>query len=238
MVCRQPSNAIPRSQTERLWFVAGGIVAFLMLLIGYFFFISPQRSNTSDVNSRAATAQQQNIALQARLDALREQSQNLPKYRAELAALQQALPSQTAISDFLRTLQSLGNATLTNVNTLTVGDPAPVIAPVAAAPVATSTPTETTAPTDGAAPPVATVPDAYSLPITASVTGSANALSKFLDQLQAVQPRAVLIGNIALSETTTNTTAGYTLSLTMTAFVAPIVASSAPTAATSTAAGN
>src|SRR5262245_33248342 len=100
---KRESNAVPRSQIERLWFVAGGVIAFVMLLVGYFFFISPQRSNTSDVNSRAATVQQQNTALQARLDALREQSKNLPKYKAELAALQQALPSDSGVSDFLRT---------------------------------------------------------------------------------------------------------------------------------------
>lgn len=245
---KRESSAVPRSQIERLWFVSGGIVAFVMLLVGYFFFISPQRSNTSDVNSRAATVQQQNVALQARLDALREQNKNLPKYQAELAALKQALPSDSAISDFLRTLQSLGNATLTDVESLTVGEPVAVVAPVAAAPSATSTttPVAPATPTDGAAAPEPTVANAYSLPITASVSGSANALSKFLDQLQSVQPRAVLISSVGLSggsasgasNGATGSSGGYTLTLTMQAFVAPNISTSGLPAASSTAAGN
>jgi hypothetical protein len=244
---KRESNAVPRSQIERLWFVAGGVIAFVMLLVGYFFFISPQRSNTSDINSRAATVRQQNVALQARLDALREQNKNLPKYQAELAALKQALPSDSAISDFLRTLQSLGNATLTDVQSLTVGEPAAVVAPVAAAPTgatSTSAPVAPATPTDGAAAPEATVASAYSLSITASVAGSANALTKFLDQLQEVQPRAVLISNIGLSggsasgSSTASSSGGYTLTLTMKAFVAPVTATAGAPVASSTAAGN
>jgi Tfp pilus assembly protein PilO len=213
-------NAVPRSQIERLWLVAGGLVAFVMLLIGYFFFISPQRSDTSDVNSRAATAEQQNAVLQARLDALREQNNNLGKYKAELAALQQALPSTSGTSDFLRTLQSLGAATLTDVTSLTVGQPIAVTPPQ---PVATAEPSAGGAASSAAPAPVAVAPSAFALPISATVTGSAPALAKFLDQLQAVQPRAVLISSISMSSAVDEGGSDdYTLELTMQAFVAPV----------------
>ncbi|MDT4918685.1 MAG: hypothetical protein QOH89_3385 [Pseudonocardiales bacterium] len=214
-------NTVPRSQIERLWLVAGGLIAFVMLLIGYFFFVSPQRSNTADVVGRAATVQQQNIVLQARLDALREQNQNLGKYQAELQALQQALPSTSGISDFLRTLQSLGNATLTDVTALTVGQP------IAVTPVVAAQPTASAGATPETAPAVIVAPSAYALPINATVSGSAAALSKFLDQLQAVQPRAVLISQLGLSggaaaeSGATASSGAFTLSLTMQAFVVP-----------------
>jgi Tfp pilus assembly protein PilO len=218
-------NAVPRSQIERLWLVAGGLIAFVMLLIGYFFFISPQRSSTADVDSQAATVQQQNAVLQAKLDALREQNKNLDKYQADLAALHQALPSTSATSDFLRTLQSLGAATLTEVTDLTVGQPVPVTPMLAAA-----APTPSAAPSAGnesAAPtaPVIAAPSAYALPITANVTGTTTGLAKFLDQLQAVQPRAVLISAITETGLTSSENPGggetFTLQMTMQAFVAP-----------------
>ena len=213
---KRESTGVPRSQKERLWLVSGGLVAFVMLLIGYFFFISPQRSDTASVNQQVATAQQQNAVLQARLDALNEQNKDLSKYRAEQAALEQALPATSGISDFVRTLQSLGNATLTDVTALTVGQPI-AITPVAAT-QPSADPTATSAPATTAV----TAPSGFALPITASVTGSASALIKFLDQLQAVQPRAVLISSIALAESASTASPGaFTLALTMDAFVAP-----------------
>jgi type IV pilus assembly protein PilO len=237
---KRENTAVPRSQIERLWLVAGGLVAFVMLLIGYFFFISPQRSNTADVDQQTATVQQQNSVLQARLDALREQNKDLGRYQAQLTALQHALPSTSGISDFLRTLQSLGSATLTNVTGLTVGEPIDVTPVSVVAPTAAVAPT-TSAPTTAAAPvaPVATTPGVYGLPITATVTGSAGALTKFLDQLQSVQPRAVLITQLSLGglqDSTTPTAGSFTMDLTMQAFVAPVSPSEG--AALSTSAGN
>jgi Tfp pilus assembly protein PilO len=219
---KRESTAVPRSQMERLWLVTGGLVAFVMLLIGYFFFISPQRSNTADVNSRAATVQQQNTLLQARLDALRAENKNLPKIKAELAALQQALPATSGISDFLRTLQSLGSATLADVTSLTVGQPV-AVTPVAVTQPSAAAPTSSAASTSApATAPTVTAPPAYALPISASVSGSAAALTKFLDRLQSVQPRAVLISSVALSSGATDGGGGFTLALTMQAFVAPV----------------
>ena len=237
---KRDGTAVPRSQVERLWLVAGGLIAFIMLLVGYFFFISPQRSNTSDVQGQTATVRQQNAELQARLDALREQNKNLGKYQAELKAAEEALPSTSDTSDFVRTLESLGAATLTDVTELTVGQPvavtpATVSQPTASASAPAAAPTGTAAP----AAPAAAAPGVYALPIMATVSGSANALSKFLDQLQAVQPRAVLISSISMSAGAAN--AGqpgdaYTLQLTLKAFVAP--ASPTAGAALSSSAGN
>jgi hypothetical protein len=229
---KRESTPMPRSQTERAWLIGGGIAAFVLLLIGYFFFVSPERSNTSSVDAQVATTQQQNAQLKARLDTLREQNQNLDKFRAELAKARLALPATSGVSDFLRSLQALGGATHTDVTSLTVGQP------VAVTPIANSTPGAPAAPSasPSASPspgagsavgaPIPAAAPVYNLAITASVSGSAGALDNFLEQLQAVQPRAVLITQIA--ETTGAVTSGGTasaggtsLQLTMQAFVAP-----------------
>jgi len=247
-VPRKPVNAVPRSQVERLWLVGGGTIALLLTVVAYFFFISPQRSETADVRGRLDDTRNQNSALQSRLAQLKQQNQSLDKYRQELAAAQAALPSAANVSDFLRSLQALGSQTQTNVISLAVSTPVNVSisstgqGPAGAAPSATPSASASTAPTapgsaTGAAGAVApgTV---FSLPIKAEVAGSPGNLIKFIDQLQNVQPRAVLITSLVQTTAATTGTAnlqtsGTVLDLTMQAFVtAPVVP--APSAASST----
>jgi hypothetical protein len=229
-----------RSQVERLWLMGGGIVALVVVLIGWFFFISPQRSQTSDMNSRVAATRQQNSVLQAKIDTLRAQNQNIAKYKTELTRLRLALPSSNGVPTFLRTLQSIGNATQTEVNSLSVGAPTDVSAVAASTPTAptTSGASNSTTPssTSATAAPAGTAglagpagPQLYGLSITAQVSGSPAALNHFLEQLQSVQPRAVLITQLTEGSGATTpgagaagaAPAGSTLQLTMQAFVSP-----------------
>ena len=150
---RRESSAVPRSQAERLWLLGGVVGAFVLILIGYFFFIDPQRSTTSDVRSQVSSAERQNSSLQARIASLRQQNADLPRYEGELAQARLALPTTSGVSDFVRSLQTLGNATQTNVTSVTVGSPAP--AATATAPTAGATPssaatTAASAPAGGA----------------------------------------------------------------------------------------
>jgi Tfp pilus assembly protein PilO len=223
-------GGVPRSQTERLWMISGGLTAFILLLIGYFFFISPQRSNTSGVKANVVAAKEENRVLSARIAALREQNRNLSSYAAELARTELALPSTSGIPDFLRALQSLGNATQTQLTALSVAPPSIVQAQLATNSTPTSSPSASPSPSPsatGTTPGGVTNPGVaqlYALPISATVTGSSSALVKFLDQLQAVQPRAVLITQI--TEGTAQGSSGpvknqMSMQLTMDAFVAP-----------------
>ena len=218
--------ALPKSQTQRLWLLVGGIAAVVILLAGWFLFISPQRSNTNSVNGQVHAAQDKNAMLQARISQLKAQNANLPQYLAEVKQAKLALPDSSGLSDFLRTLQSIGSATQTTVTTLTVGSPTNINSTTvttttkSAAPAANNTANNTAnsaAASNGGLGPI------YQLPITLSVTGAANQLDDFLSQLQSVQPRAVLITQ--LTEGGGAALAGHpgnqTLGLTMQAFVAP-----------------
>jgi hypothetical protein len=220
---------MPRTQIERVWLFGAALVAFLLLLVGYLMFISPQNSKTSTANSQVSAANAVNQRFEARISSLRDQSKNLPKYQAELQAAQLALPSTSGLPDFLRTLQSLGNATLTTVSSLTVGPP-----------------TDVTTAASGRSTTATVAPGGlhvYALPISAQVSGSVSALDQFLTQLQTVQPRAVLIsqlteatgGSTAAAGTRTSGGAEPALQLTMQAFVAP--SSAAEQARLSSAAG-
>jgi Tfp pilus assembly protein PilO len=201
---------MPRKDIERLWIGGTAIVGLLMVLIGYFAFIAPQRSQTRDVNAQVADVTAQNAALSNKVTQLSLQNRDLAKYKAQLVQARLALPSTSGLPDFLRTLQSIGAATNTDTS-LTFAAPSDV---TNIGGTSTSTPDLTV----GGA-------HIYALPITAQVTGSVSNLNAFLTQLQSVQPRAVLISQI--TETTgpssgSGANAGQPgLSLTMQAFVAP-----------------
>jgi hypothetical protein len=219
-----------RSAQERLWLIGGGVGALLMVLVGYFLLISPQRDNTSSVNDQVSIARVQTRVLQNRIDALTAENKNLTKYQADVARVRLALPSTSGLPDFLRTLQSIGNATLADVTALTVGPPADVttlsgrVGAVAAAPPSTTSGA-------GATAEPSSLPRIYALSITAQISGSVNQLDEFLDQLQSVQPRAVLISQITIGgapvESGKPGSGVSTLQITMQAFVAPVSAAEA-----------
>lgn len=212
---------MPKTQSEKAWLVVGLLVALVVALIGYFFFIGPQRSTTSEVEGQVGSAQSQNDTLQVRISSLDAQNRKLSSYRAALKQAQLALPTTSDLPNFLRTLQSLGNATLVNVTTLAVGDPTLVTATDPSASSSTSpAPDQTTAPST--TPTTPSGPQIFALPITAQVSGTIRALTSFLGQLQSVQPRAVLVNSIALGGEATNaSTSTSTLDLSLQAFVAP-----------------
>jgi Tfp pilus assembly protein PilO len=230
-----------RSQSERLWLIAGGIAAFVMVLVGYFFFISPQQDETADVEDQVASVQTTNDALEAKIAHLAMQYKDLPRYQRLATQARLALPDTAALSAFLRTLQSIGSATSTSVSSLAAGTPVDVST---AAGVQAATPAATPAATNdsiiaaaggapvaaggaGTAPTTVVAPAAgrvYGLPITATITGSVSELNDFLTQLQAVQPRAVLITQLSESVADGNGTRSgkvTSMTLSMFAFVAP-----------------
>jgi hypothetical protein len=162
-----------------------------------------------------STADSTNQRLESRIAALRAESKDLPKYQSDLAAAELALPTTSGLPDFLRTLQSIGNATLTTLSSLAVGPPTDVTSVAAGS---STNRTAQSASSGGLR--------VYALPITAQVTGSTSALDQFLTELQTVQPRAVLISQLTEASATggtgaSGTASGTALQLTMDAFVAP-----------------
>jgi hypothetical protein len=141
---------------------------------------------------------------------MRVQNDQLPAYQAQLARYHQALPTGSDLADFLRELQTAGDGTGVSVTGFVVGAAAPV----------------TAAGVQG-----------YALPVTLTVAGRAGPLNRFLDQLQRVQPRAVLIGGAtAVPAGEHGSLAGaITLTVSLRAFVAPASAGRAvpPAAGTS-----
>ena len=183
-------------RTDKIWVGVGIVGTIGLILLAWNFFISPQTSQTSDLNSQTAAAQQQNTVLENKLSTLRAQNKNLAQYEATLTQDQAALPSASGLPDFLRELQAVGASTQVNVSSLNVGAPA----------------ASTTVPAG-----------VYSIAITLNASGAPNQLEAFLDQLQSVQPRAVLISQAVLQSGAgaTAVAGSATLGLTLSTFVAP-----------------
>jgi Tfp pilus assembly protein PilO len=187
---------------DRLWMIGGAAVAVLLLALSWVLAISPTNADADNLREQTASTETQLTTLRRRLADLKEQEANLPTYRAALRVNQDALPEDSGVPDFLRTLQASGDSVNVVVSAVNVG-----------------TPGQNTA-----------LPTVFDLPITVTAEGSASNLGRFLDQLQRVQPRAVLIesANMTASEDDGKTS----ISIMLKAFVAAGEATAAPTVTT------
>lgn len=176
-----------RTSNERLWFLGGVLGAVVIALVGWALLIGPQRDSTDNVNAQAESVRAGNAALQSRIASLRDESKNMAAVQQAQRAARLALPADAGVPAFLRSLQRLGAATNTDVVTLTAGS---LTASEAKSGV-------------------------QALPISAQVNGPTDRLAVFLDQLQTVQPRAVLLTHVVEG----TQTGASSLQLTMTAFV-------------------
>jgi Tfp pilus assembly protein PilO len=177
-------------RVDQLWLVGGVLGAAVLLAITWFLLVSPQHSQRDSLQAETASAELRLTKLKQRIGELRKQNDQLDEYKRELAQDRQALPATSGLSDLLRELQVAGDTTGVSVGNLNVGNVAAV--------------------TDSGG-------TVFQLPLSMTVTGDVAKLSGFLDQLQVVQPRALLVNSCVL----TITNVGANLAITMQAFVAP-----------------
>ncbi|GIH89967.1 type 4a pilus biogenesis protein PilO [Planobispora siamensis] len=179
---------------DRIWALGGILVAAILLVVGWFFLISPQLAETDRLQGETETAHVRAATLQSRLSQLKRENADLPRYRAELEAARQALPTTAESEQFLRQLQTAGEATGVDVGTVAVGAPAVVEAAGV---------------------------KMHSLPVALTATGGTVALDEFLDQLQQVQPRAALIDDVTVQEGGEEADSKTGLNVNLKIFVAP-----------------
>ena len=159
-------------QAYQRW-VAGGVLAAVVLLaVGWFFLISPRYSRTADLHEKTEAAELRLPTLEHRLAELRQQQSNRARYDAQLRTDQKALPTTSGLPDFLRELQAAGDSHGVRVTDVAVGGTMEVTAAGG---------------------------KYYALPVTLTAEGKADALGDFLNELQQVQPRAVLITSANLA---------------------------------------
>jgi type IV pilus assembly protein PilO len=182
-------------RVDRLWVVGGAIAAAVLTILTWFFLVSPQHQATGALREETLAADGQMPILHARLNELRKQNENLDEYQAQLDRDRLALPTGPAMTDYLRQLQAAGESAGVTVTGLLVGAPKAI----------------------GEA-----NPGMYAMPITVTATGNAVALERFLNEIQQVQARAVLIAsaNLSAKDAGGSVVSSSTLTISLHAFVA------------------
>lgn len=145
--------------------------AVALSALAWFLLIGPQRDETVSMEEQTATAQGQELVEQRKLARLNAEFADRDRYAAELAANRQALPTAAATGGLLRELQTAGEAAGVSVTSVTAGNPAELkdTAGVAA------------------------------VPITIAATGQMTKLQAFLNQVQRIQPRAMLVFSVSFT---------------------------------------
>jgi Tfp pilus assembly protein PilO len=143
--------------------------AVALSALAWFLVIGPQRDKTVGVEEQTLTAEGQELVEQRKLARLKAEFADRDRYAAELAANRQALPTAAATADLLRELQAAGESADVSVTSLTAANPAELKG----------------------------FPGVASVTITIAVTGQMTKLQAFLNQVQRIQPRAMLVFSVA-----------------------------------------
>jgi Tfp pilus assembly protein PilO len=192
-------------RNDRIWLAAGVLVSAGLVLISWFLLIAPQHSLAASYQTQTEDTQGRATVLVKRLSELRKQNTNLDSYVSELRAYQAALPTAAATADFLRSMQTIGDAKDVIVTAVAVSDPQQL----------------------------STVNSAvYQLPISVTASGTTARVESFLSDLQTVQPRAVLLVKMAVTTTSGGISVALDLRAFVASSATSTTASSANTAST------
>ncbi|MET0590920.1 MAG: hypothetical protein ABWZ77_07075, partial [Naasia sp.] len=187
---------------------AGGVAIVAVVAGGWFLGATPLLAAAAASESELASVQQLNALQSARLAELDAQGTELSNLLDEVAALEEAVPSQPAMAEFLGQISQLERETGVRVTTLTTTPVATLNEAEAAGGDASATPeaaSDTTAAdpaASAAAPegvtPAVSIPGMLSLPLTISAVGSADGVQAFLAALQT-SGRFLSLSSISLS---------------------------------------
>src|SRR5436309_10327938 len=108
--------------TPRNAAIVGAALVLLVLVVGWFVLVSPQRSKAADLSSKINAAQTQLTLALAEARTLRREQHSRA---AELAALTRALPPDIQMSSILRQLSAVATTSGVRVDSITPGPAAP-----------------------------------------------------------------------------------------------------------------
>ncbi len=154
-------------------------VFVLLLLVWFFFMFRPNQRRISELRAEQEQVQQEIGGLQVQLERLRELQRQEPQLRAQFARLQDALPDDPRLPDFILQVQEAANLAGIDFLSITPSLPAAFTPPGAMQP-----------------PPEAAQLQAISVSI--SVTGTYFEVEDFIIRLERLQ-RAVRIGSFTLA---------------------------------------
>lgn len=193
------------------WIAGIGLLCIAVFAAGWFLLVSPKLADAQANRDQTASTEMRNVILAKRVDTLREQFEDLDRYKAELAALRVQLPEDVQQSELLREyaeIAAASNVVITGYGfseAVTVTPPEPAAEPApspspSASPSPSPSPTEATSvPADPAAttgPPV--IPGFHAIPLTVTVSGTYADVQAFVGRLQTEAPRLVLVSTVGI----------------------------------------
>ncbi|MBO3739642.1 type 4a pilus biogenesis protein PilO [Actinoplanes flavus] len=177
---------------DQIWLFGGLALTILLAVGGWFLVISPQYTARDSVQTDTADTRIQLTKEQRKLAELKAQLKKVDTYEDTLVEAQKALPygeNTNKIPEFLKQLQVLGSKYGVDVSGYSA-----------------SVPEESK-----------TTPAIKQLPITLNIeSGKVDKIIDFVERLQTMQPRAVLIESAKLSGDNTD---GWELNLSLSAFI-------------------
>lgn len=96
--------------TGRSRVILAAVGVFLICLLLYFFFVSPQRDELAEVRGEVEAAQARTTQLQVELQRLRALQANAPELQAELSKFRQFVPLRPELANFIFQVQQAANA--------------------------------------------------------------------------------------------------------------------------------
>jgi len=187
------------------WIAGTGVVVVLLLAGAWFLLVSPVLTSAGETNATADQVESENVLLRERITVLKEQFANIETYRAELASLRTAVPTDDDVADYLRQLDGLAVAHSVTLTTVSPSTPTTFV-PAAAVPTEpVAVPAEETADdtagdvaTDPAtAAPVSIAPAGMvAVPLGLTAVGTYDNVRAFLDALQTGTPRLLLVESV------------------------------------------
>jgi Tfp pilus assembly protein PilO len=113
-------------QNRRVWLGGGVLIAILLLAVSWLMFISPKLSDASGLRTSAASAQTQDLVLQAKVARLKKQNDHIAELTAGLRAAVAQLPYDSGLPDFTRQVSQQAADNHAAITALNVGAIAPV----------------------------------------------------------------------------------------------------------------
>ncbi|EAR25711.1 hypothetical protein A20C1_07523 [marine actinobacterium PHSC20C1] len=197
----------------RLWSLIGAIAVLIILFAGYAAGVAPALAAASSADEEIESVELQNQVKTNELAALKALSENSDELFADVAELQQAIPSTHETTVFAQQLNRLAAAAGVKVIDLSFISASDAVSPEeAAAPVAPvegseEAPAEAVAPTPGAestTTSVPSVPGLIAMGVDINVSGTYADINKFMQSVQ-MNNRSFSVAAVAVQPGITST---------------------------------
>jgi Tfp pilus assembly protein PilO len=105
--------------------IVAGVIAALVALLAVFLLVLPKMSDVSTTEEQLQSAEDQEVALAAQLDALQDAQEGAPETEQEIAAIDAQVPATADLPSLFRLLQGAADRSAVDFFSFSPGTPVP-----------------------------------------------------------------------------------------------------------------